>query len=84
MLTSAIRIVFVHDPTDSDPYVIPIGKQTLRPSHIFYRPCSGIWQSVWLESVPTNHVAQLDIDGDADGNSETTVALFFSMSNFLQ
>ncbi|TKA29110.1 hypothetical protein B0A49_13783, partial [Cryomyces minteri] len=38
-------LVFVHDPTDSDPYVIPIGKQTLHPSHIFYTPCSGIWQS---------------------------------------
>ncbi|KAK5693878.1 hypothetical protein LTR17_024944 [Elasticomyces elasticus] len=36
-------LVFVHDPTDSDGYVIPIGKQTLRPSHIFYTPCSGIW-----------------------------------------
>ncbi|KAE8449202.1 hypothetical protein EG329_008369 [Mollisiaceae sp. DMI_Dod_QoI] len=33
-------LVFVHDPTDSGDYVIPIGKQTLRPSHIFYTPCS--------------------------------------------
>ena len=43
-------LVFVHDPTDSDPYVIPLGKQTLNPQHIFYRSCSGIWQSVWIET----------------------------------
>ena len=67
-------IVFVHDPTDSESYVIPIGKQTLRPSHIFYRPCSGIWQTVWLESVPDSYVSSLDIDGDADGNLNVTVA----------
>ena len=44
------RLVFVSDPTDSAN--IPVGKQTLNPSHIFYRPCSGIWQQVWLEAVP--------------------------------
>lgn len=61
------RLVFVHDPTDSDGYVIPIGKQTLHPSHIFYTPCSGIWQSVWLESAPGNYIAQLDLNADMDG-----------------
>ncbi|KAJ5629189.1 hypothetical protein N7528_002846 [Penicillium herquei] len=66
-------LVFVHDPTDDGDYVIPIGKQTLRPSHIFYTPCSGIWQSVWIEPVPTNHVSQLDIDGNMDGQLNMTV-----------
>ncbi|KAJ6036508.1 Glycoside hydrolase family 2 N-terminal [Penicillium herquei] len=66
-------LVFVHDPTDDGDYVIPIGKQTLRPSHIFYTPCSGIWQSVWIEPVPTNHVSQLDIDGNMDGQVNITV-----------
>ncbi|KAK6405859.1 hypothetical protein LTR81_019418 [Elasticomyces elasticus] len=60
-------LVFVHDPTDSDGYVIPIGKQTLRPSHIFYTPCSGIWQSVWIESAPSNYITQLDISAGMDG-----------------
>jgi hypothetical protein len=68
------RVVFVHDPTDSDPYVIPIGKQTLRPSHIFYRPCSGIWQSVWIESAPAEYITQLNINGGADGVSEYNIA----------
>ncbi|EHK22641.1 glycoside hydrolase family 2 protein [Trichoderma virens Gv29-8] len=63
--------VFVHDPTDLD--VIPIGKQTRNPSHIFYRSCSGIWQSVWLESVPSNHITQLDIAAGMDGTVSVTV-----------
>ncbi|KAK4892881.1 hypothetical protein LTR49_028548 [Elasticomyces elasticus] len=67
-------LVFVHDPTDSDPYVIPIGKQTLHPSHIFYTPCSGIWQSVWIESAPSNYITQLDIAAGADGLVNATVS----------
>lgn len=60
-------IIFVHDPTDNGDDVIPIGKQTLRPSHIFYTPCSGIWQSVWLEAAPKDHITQLDIDANMKG-----------------
>lgn len=66
----SVRLVFVHDPTDDADYVIPIGKQTLHPSHIFYTPCSGIWQSVWIEPVPANHVSRLDIDGNMEGQGE--------------
>lgn len=67
-------LVFVHDPTDSDPYVIPIGKQTLNPSHIFYRPCSGIWQSVWIESAPANYVTEMNIDAGMDGMVNGTIS----------
>ncbi|KAJ5654413.1 hypothetical protein N7490_001416 [Penicillium lividum] len=66
-------LVFVHDPTDDSDYVIPIGKQTLNPSHIFYTPCSGIWQSVWIEPAPKNHVSRLDIDGNMKGQVNMTV-----------
>lgn len=65
--------VFVHDPTDSDDYVIPIGKQTLNPSHIFYTPCSGIWQSVWIEAAPSDYVTQLDVSADMHGALNVTV-----------
>lgn len=64
--------MFVHDPTDSDDNVIPIGKQTLNPSHIFYRPCSGIWQSVWIESAPANYITELQLSAGADGTGEST------------
>ncbi|KUI66286.1 Beta-galactosidase [Cytospora mali] len=60
--------VFVFDPTDEPGYVIPIGKQTKKPDHIFYRPCSGIWQTVWLESAPAIHISQLDVKAGADGS----------------
>ncbi|PLN81896.1 putative hydrolase [Aspergillus taichungensis] len=67
-------LVFVHDPTDSGDYVIPIGKQKTAPkSHIFYEPCSGIWQSVWIEAAPANHIAQLDLDSNMDGEVTVTV-----------
>ncbi|RJE18122.1 Hydrolase [Aspergillus sclerotialis] len=66
-------LVFVHDPTDNGDSVIPIGKQTLHPSHIFYTPCSGIWQSVWVESAPANHITQLDIDANMHGEVSATV-----------
>lgn len=71
-MLSFCSLVFVHDPTDSGDYVIPIGKQTLNPSHIFYTPCSGIWQSVWIESAPANHVVQLDLAADMHGVGMTS------------
>lgn len=32
------------------------GKQSFTPGGIWYTPQSGIWQTVWLESVPENYV----------------------------
>lgn len=61
----------MHDPTDSGDYVIPIGKQTLHPSHIFYTPCSGIWQSVFLEPAPANHITRVDLAGDMNGQGNS-------------
>jgi len=72
----------VHDPTDSGDYVIPIGKQTLYPSHIFYRPCSGIWQSVWIESAPANYITQLDVAADMNGQGVWLALLREIYANF--
>ncbi|CAM1505952.1 Fc.00g115890.m01.CDS01 [Cosmosporella sp. VM-42] len=58
-------LVYVRDPTDSE--IIPVGKQTRNPSHIFYRSCSGIWQQVWIESAPSDYITQLDVAAAADG-----------------
>ena len=73
------RLVFVHDPTDMGDYVIPIGKQTLSPNHVFYTPCSGIWQSVWIEPVPINYIERLDLDANAYGQGECHLS---SLSGF--
>ena len=39
----------------------PYGKQTLKRGGMWYTPVSGIWQSVWLESVPKTYIESLDI-----------------------
>ncbi|KAI0880698.1 glycoside hydrolase family 2 protein [Annulohypoxylon maeteangense] len=65
--------VFVFDPTDAQGYMNPVGKQTRTPSHIFYTPCTGIWQTVWLESVPESHITQLDVVADMSGQVNVTV-----------
>ena len=44
------------------------GKQRLQRGGIFYTPQSGIWQTVWLESVPKHHVADLLIVPDYDAS----------------
>ncbi|EEU37603.1 uncharacterized protein NECHADRAFT_106524 [Fusarium vanettenii 77-13-4] len=75
-------LVFVHDPTDSD--IIPIGKQTLKPSHIFYRSCSGIWQQVWIEAVPEDHITQLDVAAGADSKVSVTVHTSQQAKGFFQ
>jgi len=40
---------------------MPYGKQTLKRGGMWYTPVSGIWQSVWLESVPKTYIESLDI-----------------------
>lgn len=56
--------VRVWDPTDDGPQ--PRGKQVNRPRGIWYTPVTGIWQTVWMEFVPENHLASLRITPDWD------------------
>ncbi|MBQ6359473.1 MAG: glycoside hydrolase family 2 [Clostridia bacterium] len=37
------------------------GKQSDKPGGIWYTAQSGIWQTVWLESVPENHITGLKV-----------------------
>ena len=41
---------------------LPYGKQTLNRGGMWYTPVSGIWQSVWLESVPRDYIQTLKIE----------------------
>ena len=44
-----------------------VGKQRLVPDRgIFYTGYSGIWQTVWMEPVPTTYVDSLDLQTDID------------------
>ncbi len=40
---------------------LPYGKQSLRRGGMWYTPVSGIWQTVWLEIVPENHICRVDV-----------------------
>lgn len=71
-ITSALRAgakqelrVGVWDPTDQG--LQPRGKQALKPQGIFYTAVSGIWQTVWLETVPETYIARLAETPDVDG-----------------
>ena len=40
----------------------PYGKQVMKRGGMWYTPVSGIWQTVWLESVPQNYIQKLHIE----------------------
>lgn len=42
------------------------GKQTLKRGGMFYTAQSGIWQTVWMEWVPENHIQKLYLTPDYD------------------
>ena len=54
--------VRVEDRNESNPF--PVGKQRNSPGGLFYTGSSGIWQTVWMEPVPTAHIDKLDITPD--------------------
>jgi len=58
--------VSVWDPT-TEGYQ-PVGKQTANPRGIWYTPSSGIWQTVWLEKVPSSHILSYEVIPDIDNN----------------
>lgn len=40
--------------------VLPYGKQCAKRGGMWYTPVSGIWQTVWLESVPARYIQKVD------------------------
>jgi hypothetical protein len=69
-ITDALRsgsnelTVKVFDPTDQG--TGPHGKQVLNPQNIYYTPSSGIWQTVWLETVPETYIEGVIMTPDID------------------
>ncbi len=57
-------VVRVWDPTDAG--FQPRGKQTNKPSGIFYTAVTGIWQTVWLEAVPEKYITSVKSVPDID------------------
>lgn len=46
--------------------ILPYGKQKQKRGGMWYTPVSGIWQTVWLESVPTRYIRALTVDTEGD------------------
>ena len=86
-------LVSVWDPSDQS--WIARGKQVLVPKGIWYTAVSGIWQTVWLESVPLTFIRGLkltpDIDAgklyvnvNIDGETENTQVQVTVLNNSIQ
>ena len=56
----------VTDPSDTSYHTH--AKQAIKRGGIWYTPQSGIWQSVWLESVPEIYLKDVTIVPDIDNN----------------
>ncbi|UPK71796.1 glycoside hydrolase family 2 protein [Chitinophaga filiformis] len=57
-------VVKVFDPTDKG--IGPHGKQVLKPGNIYYTSSSGIWQTVWMETVPADYITGFMMTPDID------------------
>ncbi len=56
-------VVRVRDDLDLD---LPYGKQTKKRGGMWYTPTSGLWQTVWLESVPESYIRSISIRQSID------------------
>ena len=56
--------VCVWDPTED--FINSRGKQSFRPKGCFYTRVSGIWQTVWMETVPEKHIRSYKVFTDID------------------
>lgn len=75
-ITSALKkgekqqiAIRVWDPTTDGPQ--PRGKQVKNPESIWYTPVTGIWQTVWLETVPETYIVATRHTPDLDNKTIT-------------
>ncbi|MEX6687605.1 glycoside hydrolase family 2 TIM barrel-domain containing protein [Danxiaibacter flavus] len=64
--------VRVWDPSDDGPQ--PRGKQVKKPEGIWYTPVTGIWQTVWMETVPSTYISSTVQTPDIDKKTVNIVA----------
>ena len=55
------------DITDHLDHKYPYGKQKKNRGGMWYTPVSGIWQTVWIESVPQKYIRGIKITPDLQG-----------------
>jgi hypothetical protein len=67
--------VAVWDPSHLG--VQPVGKQHTNPHGIWYTPVTGIWQTVWMEPVPSESwITQVTSEADVDAGTLVASALW--------
>ncbi len=69
--------VRVWDPTDEGPQ--PHGKQVVHPEGIWYTSVTGIWQTVWLETVPDTYIVSTKQTPDLDNKNISVSASIQNM-----
>lgn len=65
--------------TDTLSLDYPYGKQCKKRGGMWYTPVSGIWKSVWLESVPEKYIEKMKVTPDLQG---VKVEVFGKVSSF--
>jgi len=70
--------VKVWDPTNDGPQ--PVGKQMIKAQGIWYTSVTGIWQTVWLETVPEDFIVSTRQIPDIDKGQ---LSLSVQLNNFL-
>ncbi len=53
--------------------VLPYGKQCRKRGGMWYTPVSGIWQTVWLESVPHEYIRSVSVESSLTEEKCTAV-----------
>jgi hypothetical protein len=71
-------LVVVLDPTDEGDN--PKGKQVLKPGGIMYTATSGIWQTVWLEKVPSIYISSICLIPQVD-NTRLLIVVQSNLKN---
>ncbi len=69
--------VRVWDPSDGGPQ--PRGKQVKNPHGIWYTPVTGIWQTVWAETVAATYIVSTKQTPDVDHNAVHVSAVVENM-----
>ncbi len=64
-------VVCVRDRLD---HTLPYGKQRIKRGGMWYTPVSGIWQTVWLESFPTDGIEGISVRSDTRSATITVQA----------
>lgn len=68
-LTKGINVLTLTVKDYSDTSYYSKGKQKLKRKGMWYTAQSGIWQSVWMESVPECYVERLKLDSNYDSGT---------------